>query len=495
MDEKRQPQPDKKEDKKDNKFVISPEIERYMQILRKDPKSPVFAALSEAYRKGSLLDEAITTAIDGLKYNPNYISGRVALGRAYYDKGEFDKAVEELKKVIKTTPDNIISHKLIADIYIKQSNVPAALQELKTTLFLSPDDKEAKTLMGSLSKPVPGQEGKQEAAEPAKQEPIKHEPAVQEIPKQAIKEAEPVPQETVTGALKKEPEKPAEKEGQTTAELQGQKGETSAEIPGPVKQPEEPVPQAEPEEWKQEEAPAAGTASAAVSVEGELETELSQPMPEAKIEEIKTQQPAEEPFQATQTAETAEAHVMSGAKEEVKTEELEAVFEELSGKAETPQEQGLAAQEHVMTEPIRSEMGPAPSRMHPEEPEPAPLELISEPVQQPAEQDEQQPLEGQGEEIQTVTMADLYVKQGHLDKAYQIYKKILLKNSDNSIIRAKLVKVKKLIESKQQDELDKSKLEALKEQEPKPSRPEQSDAIKENMKRLNAWLEKIKKGG
>ncbi len=61
MDEKRQPHPDKKDDK----FVISPEIEKYMQILHKDPKSPVFAALSEAYGKGGLPDEAVATATEG----------------------------------------------------------------------------------------------------------------------------------------------------------------------------------------------------------------------------------------------------------------------------------------------------------------------------------------------------------------------------------------------------------------------------------------------
>ena len=95
MEDKGQPQ----QEKKTNTFVISPEIERHMQILRKDPKSPVFAILSEAYRKGGLLDEAIATAVEGLKHNPNYISGRVALGRAYFDKGEMDKAVEEYQPV------------------------------------------------------------------------------------------------------------------------------------------------------------------------------------------------------------------------------------------------------------------------------------------------------------------------------------------------------------------------------------------------------------
>ncbi|MCL4558421.1 MAG: hypothetical protein M1491_07300, partial [Deltaproteobacteria bacterium] len=115
------------------------------------------------------------------------------------------------------------------------------------------------------------------------------------------------------------------------------------------------------------------------------------------------------------------------------------------------------------------------------------------------EEEAVQPTGPQGEDIQTITMADLYVKQGHLDKAYQMYKKILLKSPDSPVVRTKFIKVKKLMESKEPEELsaefEKEKIIALKRQEPGPPKMEGTDAVKENMKRLNAWLDKIKKGG
>ena len=494
-----------------------------MQILRKDPKSPVFAILSEAYRKGGLLDEAIATAVEGLKFNPNYISGRVALGRAYFDKGEMDKAIEELKKVIKSTPDNIISHKLIADIYIKKSDASSALQELKTILYLSPDDKEAKTLMASLSKPLPAEEKKTQTAEPPVPEQQAERPVEQpqEPLPQEHKETPAVPQyveEHGTPEVEHPPEAGPAEPGQRV----GEQGHGPAEEPPVVARTTETEPElkiiTEPQneviqspeidQQKPDEEPAAGAAGNVPSIDSELENALNNPINESKTDEvpvkpeqniIETEVPgtaAHETDQKTVFAETR-ADEQAGVKEE----ELEAVFEDLAQTAETPSQQQSAPYqpqqreeepqpsgvEHIQTQEIDENEIASPRT---DAPEPAA------PLQEQASLENQKTSELHGEDIQTVTMADLYIKQGHLDKAYHIYRTILLKAPDSPVIRAKLVKVKKLIESKQQEELDKKKLEALREREPKPAViTEQSDSMKDNMKRLNAWLEKIKKGG
>ena len=519
MEEKRQPQPDKKE----NKFVISPEIERHMQILRKDPKSPVFAILSEAYRKGGLLDEAIATAIEGLKFNPNYISGRVALGRAYFDKGEMDKAIEELKKVIKSTPDNIISHKLIADIYIKKSDTPSALQELKTILYLSPDDKEAKTLMASLSKPLPAEEKKPQTAEPPVPEQQTERPVEQpqgHLPQE--QKEEPAVQQHIEEHGMTEADHPSEAGVAEPGYRAGEQGHEPAEEPPVVVE----MPETEPERkaetgqqneviqvpenevQKPDEGHDAGGAADMMSIDSELENALNNPISEPTTDAIPVQpeQTGMEPeVPVTPVQEPEQKTVVTGIREDeqasAKEEELEAVFEDLAQTAETPPRQQTAP-----SLPQQSEEESQPSRVEQiqtqkideietvsprtDSPEPA------SPSEEQAAPEHPKAPELQGEDIQTVTMADLYIKQGHLDKAYHIYRTILSKAPDSPVIRAKLVKVKKLMESKQQDELDKKKLEALRERESKPViLPEQSDTMKENMKRLNAWLEKIKKGG
>jgi tetratricopeptide (TPR) repeat protein len=474
MEEKRQPQPDKKE----NTFVISPEIERHMQILRKDPKSPVFAILSEAYRKGGLLDEAIATAVEGLKHNPNYTSGRVALGRAYFDKGEMDKAIEELKKVIKSTPDNIISHKLIADIYVKKSDRPSALQELKTILYLSPDDKEAKKLIDTLSKPLPAEE-KQQAPEPsvpaqpvqAPQEP----PAVEQQVQKPFQTVPERPEPERPEPERPEIKKPSEPEVLIPEQHHEEKVHESAAaapvvMPEPKEEPEENIVRHSQAGPTPGEAPVAAADVNTSSIENELESEMNKPLTEFKTDETpatpeqEVMGPAEGRTGSPEDSAPPEEKAPSGppvqeqpgfteitedTKDEVKEEELEAVFDDLAQSAEIPSVQQSTpspAQKReeapgpAWTQEIRTE-NPAGTEYAPpvaDEPEQAPEAHGQVPSETP------KPGELHGDDIQTVTMADLYIKQGHLDKAYHIYRTILLKTPDSPVIRAKLVKVKNL---------------------------------------------------
>ena len=522
MEENKQ-QPDKKE----NKFIISPEIERHIQILRKDPKSPVFAVLSEAYRKGGLLDEAIAVATEGLRYNPNYVSGRVALARAYLDKGELDKAVEEFKKVIKSTPDNIISHRLLADIYIKKSDINSAIQELKTVLFLSPDDKEAKSLIETLSKPKPGEADRaKQPAEPPKVD-------KQEVKQEASQLIAEEPGLTEAKETDKTAGEQATKLQESPAELQRQeeiKQEQHIEIeaqPGmeedniQAKQEVQPV---QPDSTAKIEESGSVTIKESLSVDQELESVFEKPLNETPSEparEKEVEGSAEQPgssqgseqYFISEKQETPQEfiEVETDKRQEIKKEELESAFEELSqftqplsheeppkheeqpGHEEQPEHEEQAVQElkiELETEQIKSQEEPSTDFEFKEQEE----KVVT--VQEEQRQVKaQKPIELQGEDIQTVTMADLYIKQGHLEKAYQIYKTILQKTPDNPVIRAKLIKVKKSIEAKEQEELNKKKLEELKKREPMVSQEEQSDIMKENMKRLSAWLEKIKKGG
>ena len=94
----------------------SAEIGKYLDILAKDPNSRVFAPLAEAYRKAGLFDDAVEIALEGLKVHPNYLGGRVALGRAYFEKKQYAEAAAEMQKVAKSAPDNIIAHKVLGQI-------------------------------------------------------------------------------------------------------------------------------------------------------------------------------------------------------------------------------------------------------------------------------------------------------------------------------------------------------------------------------------------
>jgi tetratricopeptide (TPR) repeat protein len=120
------------------------EIIRYQEILAKESSSLVFAALSEAYRKRNMLDQAIAVCKKGLHHHPGFVSGRVALARAYVDKGETDRAVKELERVILAAPDNLIAQGLLLAIYEEKHDWDNLEKTVHRILSVDPQDKKAR---------------------------------------------------------------------------------------------------------------------------------------------------------------------------------------------------------------------------------------------------------------------------------------------------------------------------------------------------------------
>jgi tetratricopeptide (TPR) repeat protein len=138
-------------DKERDPGASSAEIGKYLDILARDPNSRVFAPLAEAYRKAGFYDDAVETALEGLKVHPNYLGGRVALGRAYFEKKKYAEAAAEMQKVVKAAPDNIIAHKVLGLIADSQGDLPAAQKAFKMVLLLDPRDQEAQQFISGLA--------------------------------------------------------------------------------------------------------------------------------------------------------------------------------------------------------------------------------------------------------------------------------------------------------------------------------------------------------
>jgi tetratricopeptide (TPR) repeat protein len=164
----------------------SAEIGKYLDILAKDPNSRVFAPLAEAYRKAGLLDDAVEIALEGLKLHPNYLGGRVALGRAYFEKHQFADAAAEMQKVARSAPDNIIAHKVLGQIALAQGDLSAAEKAFKMVLLLDPRDAEAKQFIEKPAAPPPPVAAPVAPAPPAPQAPeewsLAQEPLVEDAP-------------------------------------------------------------------------------------------------------------------------------------------------------------------------------------------------------------------------------------------------------------------------------------------------------------------------
>lgn len=123
---------------------IQPElIEKYQLLLQKDPKSQVFAPLTEAYRKMGLLEEAFRIAVRGVQFNPNFGGGRIALAKVFLDRDNLPGAVSELERAVDLSPDNILAHSLLGECYLKSKRPKEALRAYKMVLFLAPNNDKA----------------------------------------------------------------------------------------------------------------------------------------------------------------------------------------------------------------------------------------------------------------------------------------------------------------------------------------------------------------
>jgi len=130
---------------------IQPElIEKYQILLQKDPKSQVFAPLTEAYRKMGMVEEAFRIAVRGVQFNPQFGGGRIALAKVFLDRDNLKSAVEELEKAVDLSPDNIMAHSLLGESYLKAKRPKEALRSFKMVLFLSPNNEKAQKAVRKL---------------------------------------------------------------------------------------------------------------------------------------------------------------------------------------------------------------------------------------------------------------------------------------------------------------------------------------------------------
>lgn len=120
-------------------------IEKYQKLFEQDPQSKVFAPLGEAYRKMGLLDEALQVLTRGIRYHPNFASGRVALAKVQIEKKMYEEAVEHLHKASELSPENILAHRLLAECYVHLKKPKEALKAFKMVLFLNPNDAQAQS--------------------------------------------------------------------------------------------------------------------------------------------------------------------------------------------------------------------------------------------------------------------------------------------------------------------------------------------------------------
>ncbi|OQX56650.1 MAG: hypothetical protein B5M53_00280 [Candidatus Cloacimonas sp. 4484_209] len=430
-----------------NNEGLPPEIEKLSERLAKDPKSLVFASLANAYRKNNMIDEAIEILQKGLEIHPNYASARTVLGRCYIDKRMYEMAKVEFKKALESDPQNIVVLEKLGEVYKTLNQYEDAFKVFQKLNELDPlnDDfqrelESLKRLSGNISPDTEQYATFQTIPEQKQPEPKESEDKP-EIEK---------PDTTTEGSLN-----PSDKQDEinlststlSLSEIFEEEKPPEVEITKKEQQPQ-------PEEKPQDETAAA---SSSEIFEGH-------PKIEEKTPEDKTEISFESELQKEQVSK----------QEEIQKDEKQNDSNPLKS-SESQFDEGLVSEltkELQGQESIVETKGTEEDKTIPEE-----------------KQKESKPKA-------TETLAEIYLSQGFIAEALNIYEELLEKDPQNEHIRTKIEELKNRTstentESQQTTDKKDSAPSAESSQPPETEKKKHQEA--QNLDNFQDWLKKFQK--
>jgi tetratricopeptide (TPR) repeat protein len=114
------------------------EIEELIDLVRRDPSSPAFIDLGEAYLSLGRPRDAIQVGNLGLEASPDNLEGRVMLARAYAALHQWKESQGELLRVVKVDRSNRQGFALLGEVLLRRSDFERAVPVLQHAQNLDP---------------------------------------------------------------------------------------------------------------------------------------------------------------------------------------------------------------------------------------------------------------------------------------------------------------------------------------------------------------------
>ena len=109
-----------------------------IDLVRRDPSSPAFIDLAEAYLALGRPKDAITVGRTGLDSSPDNLEGRVVLARAYCAMHMWKEAQGELLRVVKVDRSNRLGFALLGEVLLRRNDYERAVPVLQHAQNLDP---------------------------------------------------------------------------------------------------------------------------------------------------------------------------------------------------------------------------------------------------------------------------------------------------------------------------------------------------------------------
>ena len=114
------------------------EIEELIDLVRRDPSSPAFIDLGEAYLNLGRPKDAISVGNIGLQASPDNLEGRVMLARAYCALHQWKEAQGELLRVVKVDRSSRGGFALLGEVLLRRNDFERAVPVLQHAQNLDP---------------------------------------------------------------------------------------------------------------------------------------------------------------------------------------------------------------------------------------------------------------------------------------------------------------------------------------------------------------------
>ncbi|MDB4956431.1 MAG: Tetratricopeptide 2 repeat protein [Myxococcales bacterium] len=114
------------------------EIEELIDLVRRDPSSPAFIDLGEAYLALGRPKDAISVGNMGLQASPENLEGRVMIARAYAQLHQWKEAQGELLRVVKVDRSSRLGFALLGETLLRRNDFERAVPVLQHAQNLDP---------------------------------------------------------------------------------------------------------------------------------------------------------------------------------------------------------------------------------------------------------------------------------------------------------------------------------------------------------------------
>ncbi len=130
------------------------EIEELIDLVRRDPSSPAFIDLGEAYLSLGRPRDAVQVGNLGLEASPDNLEGRVMLARAHAALHQWKEAQGELLRVVKVDRSSRQGFALLGEVLLRRSDFERAVPVLQHAQNLDPT---SPTILSMLRRARAGQ--------------------------------------------------------------------------------------------------------------------------------------------------------------------------------------------------------------------------------------------------------------------------------------------------------------------------------------------------